>query len=455
MTTRREFLGGLGTLLLGACGAPTDYRKPAPATPAPGAPFHWGVGLENTWMAQADPLKDGHRLPLDEYALTQHYDRWKDDLALVADLGVTAIRYSVPWSRAEATPGEYDFSLVDAPIRHLVDDLGVMPILDLVHYGTPAWMGDGIGDARFPDSLATYADAIANHFRGSVTSYTPLNEPSVSAWSSGWAGIWPPYARAAESWAALGVRIARAMVLASQSLRAALPGVTLISADAASLDLAAKIFPGVAVDDDLAFAVGTFPACLAYGKVAPDSRLAQLLVKLGVSPADLQWLLDNAAPPDVLGLNRYPDFDDFPNSKDFTRGGALPLDEAAREAASRVESVLRRAHAYFDRPVYLSETSAGIAPTSRAAYATAVGDLVQRLRAEGFPIVGANWWPLIEAAAWAYREHPELPLTAFLVPGAWNNALYDLAPHDDGSLERVETVAAAAWRDVIAGHRQI
>ncbi len=455
MTTRRQFLGGLaaagGTLVIGGCGSPLDGGAiPAPLPPGR---FYWGVGLENTWMAQVDPTKDAYRLALDEYALTQHYDRWKDDLALAADLGVTAIRYSVPWYRSEAAPGAYDWSLIDAPVEHLVRDLGITPILDLVHYGTPAWMADGIGDERFPDALAAYAGAIARHFRGLVTCYTPHNEPAVSAWSSGWAGVWPPYGRTPERWAALGVRIARAMVLASQSLRAAASDATLISADAIDLDLGPKLLPDDAPDEDLRFAAGSFPACLAYGKVGPEHPLGRYLIDRGVAAADLQWLLDHAAPPDILGLNRYPDFDELPEFADFTEGGALPLDQAARAAAERVEDVVRRAHAYFGLPIYLSETSAGLTGEARAAYAAALGDAIARLRAGPLPLVGANWWPLIEGAAWAYRDHPELPLTAFIHPGGWNNALYDLEPHPDGSLDRVATPAAAAWRDVIARGR--
>lgn len=48
--------------------------------------FYWGVGIENCWMAQANPTKDGNRRLLDVFLEMQHYDRWKQDL--VADLGV-------------------------------------------------------------------------------------------------------------------------------------------------------------------------------------------------------------------------------------------------------------------------------------------------------------------------------------------------------------------------------
>jgi len=48
--------------------------------------FLWAVGIEDTFIIQ--PHRRTGRL-LDEYELTQHYDRWREDLGLVASLGVT------------------------------------------------------------------------------------------------------------------------------------------------------------------------------------------------------------------------------------------------------------------------------------------------------------------------------------------------------------------------------
>ena len=40
-----------------------------------------------------------------------------------------------------------DWSWIDGPIEYLVEQLGIIPIMDLIHYGTPTWMPDG---ARWP-----------------------------------------------------------------------------------------------------------------------------------------------------------------------------------------------------------------------------------------------------------------------------------------------------------------
>jgi pectate lyase len=55
---------------------------------APGA-FRWATGIEDTFITAPWP---GSGRSLDEYELTGHYTRWRADLALVAELGVSTTR---------------------------------------------------------------------------------------------------------------------------------------------------------------------------------------------------------------------------------------------------------------------------------------------------------------------------------------------------------------------------
>lgn len=450
LNTRRQFLARMGTaasaLYLGGCGQ-DETLLPTPARPD----FYLGVGIENTWMVQADPTKDGPRRPLDEFALTGHDANWRADLTLAADLGVNCLRYSLPWPRVEAAPGVFEFSELRARLEFLVS-LGITPILDLIHYGTPAWMQDGIGDPRFPESLSRYARATAEQLGGLVTHFTPYNEPQVAAALCGASGTWPPYAASPQAFAQLGARVARAMVLASQRLREVLSTAVLVSADPINWLLADTLFPELAQAepeaDELRAAVGSFPASLAYGKISTEHPLGALLMELGVAATEIDWLLTHAEPPDIVGYNHYPDIVNYPGSPDFTLGGSVPLARAATAAARHAEQGLRRAQGYFGGAIYLSETSAGLSSSARAAYATALGEMVERLQIEGFPLVGLNWWPLLQAVQWDYRDDVAKPLSDFFTPGGWNNALYDLVRKPDGTLQRVPTPAVAALRDL-------
>src|SRR5690349_3138008 len=98
--------------------------------------FLWATGIEDTFIT-APFAKTGRHL--DEYELTGHYDRWSEDLNLMAELGVAAARYGIPWHRINPAPGVWDWSTADGPLNRMLE-LGIAPIVDLVHYGLPPWI---------------------------------------------------------------------------------------------------------------------------------------------------------------------------------------------------------------------------------------------------------------------------------------------------------------------------
>jgi beta-glucosidase/6-phospho-beta-glucosidase/beta-galactosidase len=213
LASRRAFLEQtlqVTGAVLAALRTALDYCQAA-TLPAPR--FYWGVGIENCWIAQTEPRRDGNRRLLDVYLQTQNYERWKEDLDLVKEAGFNAIRYSVPWYRAEPEPGSYDWSWIDQPVEYLVNSLKIVPIMDLIHCGTPRCMADGVIDDRFPDAIARYAGATAAHFKGLVNHYSPHNERGLTCLYCGLTGRWPPYQKTIESWARIGARVARGMVL--------------------------------------------------------------------------------------------------------------------------------------------------------------------------------------------------------------------------------------------------
>ena len=92
---RREFLKDMllagGSALLGNTEIIGANQR---TTPLPTPKFYWGIGIENCWMAQTDPARDGNRRLLDVYLQMQHFDKWKEDLDLLRFTGVNCIRYS-------------------------------------------------------------------------------------------------------------------------------------------------------------------------------------------------------------------------------------------------------------------------------------------------------------------------------------------------------------------------
>ncbi|HUW11037.1 MAG TPA: family 1 glycosylhydrolase [Anaerolineae bacterium] len=413
--------------------------------------FYWGVGIENCWMAEHEERnRPPHRL-LDIFLLMQHYTQWREDLDLAADLGINVMRYSVPWYKANPEPGVYDWRWISKSLEYLANRRNVIPIIDLLHYGTPLWMENSILNHDYPQRFAEYAAAFARQFKGLVNHYTPYNEPQISAIFGGQRAYWPPYLTGLDGWSKVGLNAGRGMALASQALRAELPDAMLISADMCygwqfmrRVDVGSEFRVTVQPDErgDFDYQVSTFPACLVYGKVDPSSPFGRVMVKAGSSESELDWFRVNAQLPDIVGHNYYPiEFFDNPD---------LTLEEALAAGSRELSQGLEQAAEVFGRPVYLTETSAGMNDQAKSAWMHAALQVITDLRGRGIDVVGMNWWPLYEVCRWEYRDSTKT-VAESIKRDRWNNGLFQIEEQFDGTLGRIRTGAADAYRDLIAG----
>ncbi|GAA4428868.1 hypothetical protein GCM10023148_32980 [Actinokineospora soli] len=118
-----------------------------------------------------------------------HYRRFRSDVAVMADLGLGAYRFSVSWPRVLA--GDLDFyaGLVDELL-----DRGITPVLTLYHWDLPQELEDAGGwtardtAARF----AEYAGVVAARLGDRVPLWTTLNEPWCSAFLGYGSGLHAP-----------------------------------------------------------------------------------------------------------------------------------------------------------------------------------------------------------------------------------------------------------------------
>jgi beta-glucosidase/6-phospho-beta-glucosidase/beta-galactosidase len=111
--------------------------------------FMFAVGIECSC-----PLIAGNQR-VDQLRDTGHYEMWQTDLRLVRELGLRYLRYGPPIYRIFKGRGEYDWSSLD-PVMAEMRRLGVIPIIDLVHFGLPDWLGN-FQNHEWPDYFADYA----------------------------------------------------------------------------------------------------------------------------------------------------------------------------------------------------------------------------------------------------------------------------------------------------------
>jgi len=151
------------------------------------------------------------------------------DLDLFAGLGIRAVRYPVLWERtAPDGPERADWTWPDERLRRL-RELGVRPIVGLVHHGSGPRDTDLL-DPAFPERLAAYAGAVARRYPW-VEEYTPVNEPLTTARFSALYGHWYPHRRDDLGFARALLTQCRAVVLAMRAIREVNPAARLVQTD--------------------------------------------------------------------------------------------------------------------------------------------------------------------------------------------------------------------------------
>jgi len=108
-------------------------------------------------------------------------------LRLVQELGLKVLRYGLPYYSIHRAPGKFDWSFADE-VMNEIQRLNITPILDLLHFGVPSWVGD-FQNPELPTHFADFADAVAARYPW-VRFYTPINEIYVCAKFSAQLGWW-------------------------------------------------------------------------------------------------------------------------------------------------------------------------------------------------------------------------------------------------------------------------
>ena len=75
-------------------------------------------------------------------AACDHYNRYEEDIRLLADAGLNAYRFSVEWARIEPEEGRFDVSEIEHYRRVIAccRENGVEPIVTLMHFTSPVWL---------------------------------------------------------------------------------------------------------------------------------------------------------------------------------------------------------------------------------------------------------------------------------------------------------------------------
>ncbi|RKY73614.1 MAG: beta-glucosidase, partial [Candidatus Latescibacterota bacterium] len=162
--------------------------------------FLWGAATAS-YQIEGSPLADGagpsiwHRFSHTPGNVAEghtgdiacdHYRRWREDLALMRELGLKAYRFSVSWPRVlpegKGRVNEKGLGFYERLVEGL-GEAGIEPMVTLYHWDLPASLQDkgGWANREVVGWFSDYASLLFRRLGDRVRLWITLNEPWVTA----------------------------------------------------------------------------------------------------------------------------------------------------------------------------------------------------------------------------------------------------------------------------------
>ncbi|MDR0289804.1 MAG: family 1 glycosylhydrolase [Treponema sp.] len=153
-----------------------------------------GGGFSHNWdeWYKKGRIRDG----ANPARANDHLNRWKEDIDLMAEMGITMYRFSIEWVRIEPGRGKYDEAAVEwyRTLLAYMKSKGITPLLTLHHFTNPLWfesLGGFAAPANIPIFLG-FVEYAVRRFGDLVDEYITINEPNVFAILGYFLGEYPP-----------------------------------------------------------------------------------------------------------------------------------------------------------------------------------------------------------------------------------------------------------------------
>lgn len=135
-------------------------------------------------------------------AACDHWHRFREDIALMKELGVRTHRLSLEWSKIEPSPGSFD-EVALAHYHEVFDahrEAGIEVAITLHHFTHPSWfeaMG-GFERRENVDHFVRFAERVFDEFHRESSLWFTINEPEILAAMGHIVGVFPPGARSVQ-----------------------------------------------------------------------------------------------------------------------------------------------------------------------------------------------------------------------------------------------------------------
>lgn len=346
------------------------------------AEFMFATGIECSY-----PTIDGGRWRIDQLKETKHYENWRLDLKLVRDLGLRYLRYGPPLHLIFEAPGKYDWTFTDQ-VCELMQQLGIIPIMDLCHFGVPDWL-ENFQNQELPQRLSEYAAEFAKRYTW-VKFYTPVNEMYVTARMSALNGVWNEQLRSDYGFVRATCNLAKASVLTMQAIQRERPDAVFINSESSEFYQACCPDREIRRIADFENQRRFIALDLLYG-VPVRGDVYAYLTDHGMSPDEYQWFMDQeVARRAILGVDYYEWNEKLINSE----GKPENLGELFGWYV-----ITNQYYERYKRTVMHTETNTPDADDAPA-WLWRQWHNVQLIRQNGVPVVGFTWYSLQDQVDW-------------------------------------------------------
>ncbi|HUQ39535.1 MAG TPA: glycoside hydrolase family 1 protein [Acidimicrobiales bacterium] len=314
-----------------------------------------------------------------------HFWRYPQDIATLAELGFGTYRFSLEWSRIEPEDGEFSRNALDHYRRMCAacHEHGITPIVTFHHFTTPRWVCH-LGGWEEPDTadrFARYCERTTAALGDLMGMACTINEPNIVATMGYLAGVFPPGLRSSglrRSANDIFIDAHRKGVQAIRSARPDMPvGLTLSMTDYQAVD------GGEAKRDQIRY------------------RMEDVF-------------LEATAGDDFIGVQTYSRARIGPDGALGPEEGIETLQMGYEFWPDSLEATIRRAWDVTDGlPVLVTENGIGTGDdTRRTAYVEAALQGVLRCLADGIDVRGYTYWSLMDNFEWALGYGPTFGLIA-------------------------------------------
>ena len=314
-----------------------------------------------------------------------HYARWREDFALVREMGLRFLRYGLPYHVVHRGPGLYDWEFADLAMAEM-RRLGIVPILDLMHFGVPDWIGN-FQNPELPMHFANYAREVARRYPW-VRHYTPVNEMYVTARISAKDGLWNEQLRTDQGFVTALKHVVAANILASHAIAEVRPDAIIVPSESAEYIHEGRLSASAKTAD---FNAHRFLSLdLLYARPF-DAETRAFAFDNGLSHAEYAWFMRTPrAGHQVLGIDYYGRNEHMVTAT----GRRIPVEDVLGFYVLGREYYERYRH-----PIMHTETNV-LRAEDAPGWLWKQWFNVLRLRQDGIPVLGFTWYSLIDQVDW-------------------------------------------------------